>query len=176
MSEAVRSVFDWNPSGRRPERNELTESLRAPWHPHDPKYQPRRQVTEADQAVARAFGREVPELTEAPKPKPEEEMTALLEEFRDLRMSRRGDSREVANNAATVKRVLMSETVMEGPRLTYKITRPSQLADLRREVASLRAEEPLSGAVTESAAEVTWADVDESVARAFGRAPKGGQW
>lgn len=153
VSEAIGSAFGWEPSGPRPA------------------------VTEADQSVARAFGQEVPALSEAPKLKPEDEMMALLEEFRELRVSRRGDSREVASNAAVVQRVLMSEWAMEGRRVTHRVTKPERLAELRETVKALRAEVPLSGA-QESAApagDVTRADVDASVARAFGRAPVTGR-
>ena len=113
----------------------------------------------------------------APELKPEDEMTALLEEFRELRVSRRGDSREVASNAAVVQRVLMSEWAMEGRRVTHRVTKPERLAELRETVKALRAEVPLSGAQesTAPAGAVTRADVDASVARAFGRAPVTGR-
>lgn len=138
-----------------------------------------RPVTEADQAVARAFGREVPELTETNRAHgPEAEMTALLEEFRELRVSRRGDSQEVARSAAATKRILMAEPVMEGRRLAYKVTKPGRLRELRETVEALRAEVPLSAGASDErtppAREYTPAEAEEAAASAFGRTTKGG--
>lgn len=157
-----------------------------------------RVVTETDQNVARAFGRPVPELTETAASawsSPVEEMEALVTEFEELRVSRRGDSRTVARNSAITQRVLMSEY---GPGGGRRVTDLDRLGKLREMVESLRAEVPLS-ASADAASEpeaptveefdsafgghrrapdgrrYTQAEVDESVARAFGRTTKGDQ-
>ncbi|WP_346007159.1 hypothetical protein [Janibacter terrae] len=160
---------------------------------------PSRPVTEADQAVARAFGHPVPELTEAPRASssaPAEEMEALVREYEELRVSRRGDSRKAAHNAAITERVLMSETVAEGRRSVRRVTNLDRLRQLRETVEALRAEVPLSASGPSTSPEVsvedfdrafggerfasdgrryTQAEVDESIARAFGRATRGDQ-
>lgn len=155
-----------------------------------------RRVTEADQAVARAFDRKVPSLTEAIEgtPTPEAEMEELLQEFRQLCVSRRGDSEQVARNAAIAQRAMMSEAAMEGRRLVRRVTQPSKLAQLRKRVEEMRDELPLSAAAETTTAprqvsvdefdraferrvadgrQYTQAEAEEAVAAAFGRSTKG---
>ena len=144
-----------------------------------------RRVTEADQSIARAFGRPVPELTQPPR-REESAEAALLREYPELRVSRLGESVDVARGAALVyERRLHANPVRRG----------DELAWLRERVATLRSQTPLSaGSVGAAAPTVeefdsafggqrfaadgrryTQAEVDESVARAFGRTTKGDQ-
>lgn len=155
-----------------------------------------RVVTETDQNVARAFGRPVPELTETAASawsSPVEEMEALVKEFEELRVSRRGDSRTVARNSAITQRVLMSEYGSDGRR---RVTDLDRLGKLRETVESLRAEVPLSASADAASEQeaptveefdrafggnrtathgrgVTQGDADDAVAAAFGRSTRG---
>lgn len=122
-------------------------------------------VTEADQVVARAFGRAVPELTEAeetqsnvfgrPVPElqpvreagatPEDEMQSLLIEYRQLQVSRLGCTAKSADALAAASEALMSDLVTEAGRPPRRVvTRPERLRQLREKVAALRADVPLS--------------------------------
>lgn len=143
---------------------------------------PLRPVTEADQETARAFGRKVPELTSVSETAatPEAEMEALLQEFRQLRVSRRGDPPASANAAGIRERAAIVDHLKSAEGQVVVRDRRA-LARLRMRVEEMRAELPLSAgsSVTEAGGaapggrEVTAAEVDEAVASAFGRETKG---
>lgn len=155
-----------------------------------------RSVTEADQAVARAFQRPVPELTEARESTstPEAEMESLLKEFRELRVSRRGDPPASANAAGIRERAAIVDHIKMVTESRVVVRDRQALAQLRLKVEEMRAELPLSAGSPQGGARearqvsaeefdraferpVTQAEAEESAARAFGRtSAKGEQW
>lgn len=125
-----------------------------------------RRVTEADRVLARTFGREVPELTEVRETEAaDDELAQLLKEYRELRVSRRGESPVHAQGVATLERSKVVDSI------TGRVRDKRQLRVLRETVEAMRAEVPLSGAPT-PVHEVR-ESVDDAVARAFNRDPKG---
>lgn len=155
-----------------------------------------RRVTEADQAVARAFDRKVPPLTEASEGAmtPEAEMEALLKEFRELRVSRRGDPTASANAAGIRERAAIVDHLKGAIEGKVVVRDRQALARLRMRVEEMRAELPLSAAAETTTSphrvsvdefdraferrvadgrQYTQAEAEEAVAAAFGRSTKG---
>ncbi|WP_433954651.1 hypothetical protein [Janibacter indicus] len=149
---------------------------------------PFRAVTETDQIVARAFGREVPELREAAelpatvsesarKPVSERDLADLLERYRTLRVSRLGESAKSVDALVAAEEALISDVVTEGGQRVRRVRNFQRLAELRDKVVSLEAQVPLSASADPAPArreEVTVQEADASVARAFGRVVGGG--
>ncbi|QOK21386.1 hypothetical protein IGS73_09350 [Janibacter indicus] len=129
----------------------------------------------------------------------EVQMAELIEKYRGLRISRLGDSAKRADALAGAEEALIADLVIEGGVQVRRVRNRERLRKLQEKVAQLEAEVPLSAESTDrfrssqgptveefdsafgghrrapDGRRYTQAEVDESIARAFGRTTKGDQ-